>query len=96
MGEDKLITIKVCLGGICYVKASPIILMQFKYLIGKFHLEDKVEIMGRFCLGKCYMKREGVCVNIEDMFYHITSDGVEDLFNEKVLARLAELENKQN
>lgn len=45
--------IKVCIGSSCHIKGSYDVINEFKNLISEYKLEDKVELCGSFCLGKC-------------------------------------------
>ena len=48
-------------------------------------LNDKVELSGTFCMGKC---QQGVCVTVDDDFFSVKPDTVRDFFNENVLAKV--------
>ncbi|MCI5575610.1 MAG: (2Fe-2S) ferredoxin domain-containing protein, partial [Clostridiales bacterium] len=59
---------------------------QLQYLIKKNDLGDKVELGGTFCMGKCQM---GVCVTVDDEFYSVSPETVDEFFNDTVMPRLA-------
>ena len=77
--------ITVCIGSSCHIKGSRLVVEQLQKLIGENKLEDKVELAGTFCLGKC---QQGVCVTIGDDFFSVTPDNVVEFFNENVLAKV--------
>ena len=55
---------------------------KLKKLISENNLEDKVELSGTFCLGKC---QQGVCVMVDDEFYSVSPDTTEEFFNDNIL-----------
>ena len=77
--------ITVCIGSSCHIKGSRLVVEQLKSLISENNLDDKVELAGTFCLGKC---QQGVCVTIGDDFFSVTPDNVVEFFNENVLAKV--------
>ena len=48
-----MIKITVCIGSSCHIKGSRQVVEQLQYLIAKNNLNDKVELSGTFCMGKC-------------------------------------------
>ena len=77
--------ITVCIGSSCHLKGSRRIVEALQDLVCENKLEDKVELGGTFCLGKC---QQGVCVTIDDELYSVTPDTVTEFFNENVLAKV--------
>ncbi len=77
--------ITVCIGSSCHIKGSRQVVEQFQYLISENKLGDKIELGGTFCMGKC---QQGVCVTVDDDFYSVTPDSVNEFFNENVLKRI--------
>ena len=77
--------ITVCIGSSCHIKGSRQVVEQLQYLIGENNLDDKVELSGTFCMGKC---QQGVCVTVDDDFFSVKPDTVRDFFNENVLAKV--------
>ena len=69
--------ITVCIGSSCHIKGSRQVVEQLQYLISKNNLGDKVELCGTFCMGKC---QQGVCVTVDDTFFSVTPDTVEEFF----------------
>lgn len=82
-GETNEIT--VCIGSSCHIKGSRQVVEQLQYLIKENDLNDKVELSGTFCMGKC---QQGVCVTVDDDFFSVKPDTVRDFFNENVLAKV--------
>lgn len=78
--------ITVCIGSSYHIKGSRQVVEQLQYLIKKNDLGDKVELGGTFCMGKCQM---GVCVTVDDEFYSVSPETVDEFFNDTVMPRLA-------
>ncbi|MBR5321295.1 MAG: (2Fe-2S) ferredoxin domain-containing protein [Clostridia bacterium] len=77
--------ITVCIGSSCHIKGSRQVVEQLQYLISENKLSDKIELGGTFCMGKC---QQGVCVTVDDNFYSVTPDSVNEFFNENVLKKI--------
>ena len=77
--------ITVCIGSSCHIKGSRRVVEQLQYLIGKNELSDKVELGGTFCMGRC---QEGVCVTVDDEFFSVSPETVDEFFNTNVLEKL--------
>ena len=77
--------ITVCIGSSCHIKGSRQVVEQLQYLIAENKLGDKVELGGTFCMGKC---QQGVCVTVDDTFYSVTPETVEDFFAKNVKAKV--------
>jgi len=80
-----MLKITVCIGSSCHIKGSRQVVEQLQYLIAENKLGDKVELGGTFCMGKC---QQGVCVTVNDAFYSVTPDTVEEFFAKEVLAKV--------
>lgn len=76
--------VTVCIGSSCHIKGSRQVVEQLQYLIRENDLSDKVELGGTFCMGKC---QQGVCVDVDGEFYSVTSDNVNEFFENTVKAR---------
>ena len=77
--------ITVCIGSSCHIKGSRRVVEQLQNLIKQNNLEDKVELCGTFCLGKC---QKGVCVTVDDEFYSVLPETVKEFFVENILNKL--------
>lgn len=75
----------VCIGSSCHLKGSRQIVEQLQKLIEENKLEDKVELVGTFCLGAC---QNGVSVKVEDTLYSLTPEDVKSFFEKEVLTKL--------
>ena len=78
-----MLKITVCIGSSCHIKGSRQVVEQLQYLIAENKLGDKVELGGTFCMGKC---QQGVCVTVNDAFYSVTPETVEEFFKKEILA----------
>ncbi len=77
--------ITVCIGSSCHIKGSRLVVEQLQKLITENKLEDKVEISGTFCLGRC---QQGVCVTADDAFFSVTPETVNEFFNENIVEKV--------
>lgn len=76
--------VTICVGSTCHLLGSRTVVDQFKALVAENHLEDKVQLSGKFCMGKC---GEGVCVTIDDVTHIIQKEEATDFFNREILAK---------
>jgi NADH:ubiquinone oxidoreductase subunit E len=79
----QMVTITVCVGSSCHIKGSRDVIMGFNELLKEYHLENKVELKGSFCMERC---AEGLNWQIDDA--SISSDSVEHAlktFRERVI-----------
>ena len=77
--------ITVCIGSSCHIKGSRLVVEDIQRLIKEHNVGDKVKIGGTFCLGKC---QQGVCVMVDDEFYSVTPETVEDFFKNEALKKV--------
>jgi len=77
--------ITVCIGSSCHIKGSRQVVEKLQELVAKNNLQDKVELGGTFCMGRC---QEGVCVTIDEEFYSVTPETVTEFFNENVVSKV--------
>lgn len=80
-----MIKITVCIGSSCHIKGSRQVVEQLQYLIAKNNLNDKVELSGTFCMGKC---QNGVCVKVNVELFSLTPDQVNEFFEKNVVEKL--------
>ena len=76
--------VTVCIGSACHIKGSRQVVEQLRVLIAQHELQDRVELGGTFCMGRC---QEGVCVSVDNAFHSVTPETVRDFFETQVLAR---------
>lgn len=57
-----MVKVEICIGSSCHVKGAGQVLDTFREQLKEKNLGDKVELAGKFCIGKC---TEGVCVTVD-------------------------------
>ena len=77
--------ITVCIGSSCHIKGSRQVVQQLEDYIAKNKLENKIELAGTFCLGKC---QQGVCVLVDDEFHSVSPETVEEVLQTAVIPKL--------
>ncbi|MCD7828571.1 MAG: NAD(P)H-dependent oxidoreductase subunit E [Clostridiales bacterium] len=77
--------ITVCIGSSCHLKGSRSVVEELQYLIAENNLNDKVELGGTFCMGKC---QDGVCVTVDDKFFSVSPETTKEFFEKEVLAKV--------
>ena len=77
--------VTVCIGSSCHIKGSRQVVEQLQNLIAENSLGEKVELAGTFCMGKC---QQGVCVTVDDEFYSVTPDTVDEFFAAEIKAKV--------
>ena len=80
-----MLKITVCIGSSCHIKGSRQVVEQLQQLIAKHNLGNKVELGGTFCMGKC---QQGVCVTVNDSFFSVSPEIVEEFFDKEILKRM--------
>ena len=75
----------VCIGSSCHIKGSRQVVQQLEDYIAKNKLENKIELAGTFCLGKC---QQGVCVLVDDEFHSVSPETVEEFLQTAVIPKL--------
>ena len=74
--------VTICIGSSCHLKGSHQVLEQLEELVRTHQLEDRVELKGTFCMGRC---QEGVCTTVDGEFHSVSPENVEEFFNTVVL-----------
>ena len=77
--------ITICIGSSCHLKGSRQVVERLQSLVAKNNLQDKIELGGTFCMGKCHT---GVNVRIDNDDFSVSPETVDEFFNKEVLARL--------
>ena len=80
-----MIRVEICIGSSCHVKGATSVLNAIRSKVKTYGLEDKVELTGRFCIGKC---TEGVCVTVDGQLYSVSPDSVDEFFDKEIKGRL--------
>lgn len=78
-------TLTVCIGSSCHLKGSRQIVEQLQTLIAENKLEDKVELVGTFCLGTC---QSGVSIKADETLYSLNPEDINSFFEKEVLTKL--------
>ena len=77
--------IMICVGSTCHLCGSKKVVTRFQELVNEYQLQDKVELSGKFCMGKC---GEGVNIDINDTIYSVKPEEVDEFFKREVLEKL--------
>ena len=80
-----MIKVTVCIGSSCHIKGSRLVVEQLQTLITENGLEEKVDLGGTFCMGKC---QQGVCVSVDDAFYSVTPETAGEFFEKNIKAKV--------
>lgn len=80
-----MIRVEICIGSSCHVKGATSVLNVIRSKVKTYGLEDKVELAGRFCIGKC---TEGVCVTVDGQLYSVSPDSADEFFDKEIKGRL--------
>ena len=73
--------VTVCIGSSCHIKGSRQVVDRLQHLIKENDLGEKVDLGGVFCIGKC---QQGVCVTVEEKFFSVSPDTVDEFFEENI------------
>mgnify|MGYP002748748767 FL=1 len=76
--------IYVCIGSSCHVKGAGQVLDTFREQLKEKNLGDKVELAGKFCIGKC---TEGVCVTVDGELFSVEPKSAKKFFEKEVERR---------
>lgn len=76
--------ITICIGSSCHLKGSREIVQILGDLIKGYHLENKVELNGSFCIGECM---KGVCIKLNNKLFSLTPENAKDFFIKEVLTK---------
>lgn len=77
--------VTVCIGSSCHIKGSRKVVETLQRLVAENNLGESVELGGTFCMGQC---QKGVCVTVDDKFFSVSPETVEDFFNTEILAKV--------
>ena len=80
-----MLKVTVCIGSSCHIKGSRQVVEDLQRLIATEKLEDKVELGGTFCMGRC---QEGVCVTIDDDFFSVSPETTAEFFEKENIPAL--------
>ncbi|MBR1709595.1 MAG: (2Fe-2S) ferredoxin domain-containing protein [Clostridia bacterium] len=77
--------VTVCIGSSCHIKGSRSVVEQLQEMIAQADLNDKVELGGTFCMGKC---QQGVCVTVDGEFHSVSPETVGTFFENEIKAKV--------
>ncbi|MGH4124491.1 MAG: (2Fe-2S) ferredoxin domain-containing protein [Clostridium sp.] len=78
-----MVTISICVGSACHLKGSYKVIEGLQKLIKENKVENKIEIKGAFCIGRC---TEGVSVTVnDDEFFSLNENNVDSFFHETIM-----------
>lgn len=77
--------VTICIGSSCHLKGSRQVVERLQSLVSENSLSDVVELGGTFCMGKC---QQGVCVTVDDEFFSVSPETVDQFFKENILAKV--------
>jgi NADH:ubiquinone oxidoreductase subunit E len=82
-----MVTISVCVGSACHLKGSYKVIEGLQKLIKENKVDNKVEIKGAFCIGRC---TEGVSATVnDDEFFSLNENNVDSFFHETIMKGLS-------
>ncbi|MDF2472932.1 MAG: hypothetical protein K0R21_714 [Anaerocolumna sp.] len=77
--------ITICIGSSCHLKGSREIVQKLENLLKLHNLNEKVELVGSFCIGNC---KSGVCVKVDNELFSLVPEDTENFFTSEILRRL--------
>ena len=77
--------VEICIGSSCHVKGAGQVLDTIRSRLKADGLENKVELAGRFCIGKC---TEGVCVTVDWQLYSVDPDTADKFYEKEIKGRV--------
>ncbi|MDD4839839.1 MAG: (2Fe-2S) ferredoxin domain-containing protein [Clostridia bacterium] len=78
--------LSVCIGTTCHLRGSREIIEQLQELIHANGLKEKVDMSGKFCLGRC--EENGVSVSVDGENFALTPDNTQAFFEKEILGRV--------
>lgn len=78
--------ITVCIGSACHLKGSRKVVEELQYLIKENGLKEKIELGGKFCMGKC----DGdVAVTVDGKYFSVKPEDSKTFFEKEILPKAA-------
>ena len=77
--------VTVCIGSSCHIKGSRLVVEKLQELIAQENLNDKIELSGTFCMGKC---QQGVCATVDGKFFSLSPETGSTFFEQEIKARV--------
>ena len=82
-----MIKVVVCIGSSCHLKGSRQLVENLQSMINENRINDKVELSGTFCMGKC--GNDGVSITVDDIYFAVKPENADNFFKNEILKRLA-------
>ena len=79
-----MVKVEICIGSSCHVEGAGQVLDTFREQLKEKNLGDKVELAGKFCIGKC---TEGVCVTVDGELFSVEPKSAKKFFEKEVERR---------
>ena len=80
--------VTICIGSFCHVKGAPQVIAELQRLVAEHNLKDKVELAGKFCMGRCQNGHtNGVNIAIGEDTFDVTHAEVESFFLKEILPK---------
>ena len=76
--------VTICVGSTCHLMGSRTVVERFQALVAEHHLEDRVQLSGTFCMGKC---GEGVSVTVDGVHHAIQPSEADAFFEREILSK---------
>lgn len=71
--------LSICVGESCHIIGAEVVVKTFQALIKKENIEQKINLKGSFCMGKC-SSDAGVTIQIDKEFYKTKYEDAEKFF----------------
>lgn len=81
-----MMKVTVCIGSSCHLKGSRLVVEELQYLIKENKLQDRVNLGGAFCMGKC--NETGVNVTVDGVHFSVEPKDVKQFFEKEIKAKL--------
>ena len=78
-----ILELAVCIGSSCHLKKSREIIQLIEQEIKANKLEDKLVLVGSFCMNEC--SNHGVCIRFNDKKYSLNTEQIKSFFAKEVL-----------
>ena len=76
--------VEICIGSSCYTKGAPDVRDTIRTRLKSDGIENKVELVGKFCIGKC---TKGVCVAVNGVIYSVTPETADKFYEKEIKGR---------
>jgi NADH:ubiquinone oxidoreductase subunit E len=78
--------VKVCIGSLCHLKGTRLVVEALQNYIERDNLGDLVELEATLCNGKC---QDGVSITIDNKeIFSVVPSTVEEFYNKEIKAKV--------